>query len=128
MFSVLAKLRRLTSKKRWMKWRRKSKKVEGNWKDCGRKNIKDNLTSEEQSQPSNSQTSLKDLIALAQKEMFLEQQVDDTYLEIDKDSCYNGGSESDEDIYEEMVFSNLSCNSNDLYMTMVFKPPEGVYE
>ena len=110
--------------KRWMKWKRKSKKVEGNLKDCGRKNTEDNLTSEEQSQPSNSQTSLKDLIALAQKEMFLEQQVDDTYLEIDKDSCYNGGSESDEDIYEEMVFSNLSYNSTDLYMTMVFKPPE----
>ena len=126
MFSVLAKLRRLTYKKRWMKWRRKSKKVEGNWKDSGRKNTKDNLTSEEQSQPSNSQTSLKDLIALAQKEMSLEQQVDDTYLDIDKDSCYNGGSESDEDIYEEMVFSNLSYNSTDLYMTMVFKPPEGV--
>ena len=71
-------------------------------------------------QPSSSQTSLQDLIAIAQKEIFSEKHEEDAYLEFDSDSCYSSGTESD-DIYEDMAFNNFS--NNDLYMTMVFQPP-----
>ena len=69
-------------------------------------------------QPSDSQSSLKDLIAIAQKEILLEKLDEDTYLEFDKDSCYNSGTDSEDDIYEDMALNN-----NDLYMTMVFESP-----
>ena len=57
--------------------------------------------------------------------MFSEKYEEGAYIEFDKDSCYqyHSDTESNEDIYEEMAFNNLSRNNNELYMTMVFQTP-----
>ena len=128
MLAILVQLRKFTFKKLRIKRKQKSKvgkqgvTCEGNqddesWKT--RAGIR-MLPEDHSHQPSSSQTSLQDLIAIAQKEIFSEKHEEDAYLEFDSDSCYSSGTESD-DIYEDMAFNNFS--NNDLYMTMVFQPP-----
>ena len=65
-----------------------------------------------------SQSSLKDLIAIAEMEMKNEKHL----AASDIDSCYNSSSEDEdvEDLYEEMNF-NFPGNQSDLYMSMVFR-------
>ena len=131
MWAILVKLKKFMAKKLRIK-RKQNSKLEKQGDTCeGTKDYEsmETLTNiqilpEVQChQPSNSQTSLQDLIAIAQKEIFSGKHEEDAYLEFDKDSCYNSGTESDEDIYEDMAFNNLSRSNDDLYMTMVFQPP-----
>ena len=129
MLAILDQLMKFTFKKLRIKRKQKSKlgkqgvTCEGNKDDESwetRAGIR--IPPEDYShQPSSSQTSLQDLIAIAQKEIFSEKHEEDAYLEFDSDSCYSSGTESDGDIYEDMAFNNFS--NNDLYMTMVFLPP-----
>ena len=63
-----------------------------------------------------SQSSLKDLIAIAEMEIKNEKHL----AASDIDSCYNSSSEDDEDLYEEMNF-NFPGNQSDLYISMVFR-------
>ena len=128
MLAILVQLRKFTFKKLRIKRKQKSKvgkqgvTCEGNQDDESwetRAGIRI-LPEDHSHQPSSSQTSLQDLIAIAQKEIFSEKHEEDAYLEFDSDSCYSSGTESD-DIYEDMAFNNFS--NNDLYMTMVFQPP-----
>ena len=65
-----------------------------------------------------SQSSLKDLIAIAEMEIKNEKHLAASEI----DSCYNSSSEDDEeeDLYEEMNF-NFPGNQSDLYMSMVFR-------
>ena len=65
-----------------------------------------------------SQSSLKDLIAIAEMEIKNEKHL----VASEIDSCYNSSSEDDEeeDLYEEMNF-NFAGNQSDLYMSMVFR-------
>ena len=129
MLAILVRLRKFTFKKLRIKRKQKSKlgkqgvTCEGNQDDESwgtRAGIRI-LPEDHSHQPSSSQTSLQDLIAIAQKEIFSEKHEEDAYLEFDSDSCYSSGTESDGDIYEDMAFNNF--NNNDLYMTMVFLPP-----
>ena len=131
MWAILVKLKKFMAKKLGIK-RKQNSKLEKQGDTCeGTKDYesmetKSNiriLPEDQCHQPSNSQTSLQDLIAIAQKEIFSGKHEEDAYLEFDKDSCYNSGTESDEDIYEDMAFNNLSRSNDDLYMTMVFQPP-----
>ena len=131
MWAILVKLQKFTVKKLRIK-RKQNSKLEKQGDTCeGTKDYKSMetksniriLPEDQCHQPSNSQTSLQDLIAIAQKEIFSGKHEEDAYLEFDKDSCYNSGTESDEDIYENMAFNNLSRSNDDLYMTMVFQPP-----
>ena len=131
MWAILVKLKKFMAKKLRIK-RKQNSKLEKQGDTCeGTKDYESMETNgdirilpEDQChQPSNSQTSLQDLIAIAQKEIFSGKHEEDAYLEFDKDSCYNSGTESDEDIYEDMAFNNLSRSNDDLYMTMVFQPP-----
>ena len=71
----------------------------------------------DESYATTSQTSLKDLIAIAEMEIKNEKHL----LASDIDSCYNSGTEDEdiEDLYEEMNFN--SNNQSDLYMSMVFR-------
>ena len=131
MWAILVQLKKFTAKKLRIK-RKQNSKLEKQGVTCEgtedhesletKTNIRI-LPEDHYHQPSNSQTSLQDLIAIAQKEIFSGKHEEDAYLEFDKDSCYNSGTESDEDIYEDMTFNNLSKSNNDLYMTMVFQPP-----
>ena len=129
MLAILVQLRKFTFKKLRIKRKQESKlgkqgvTCDGSQGDESRETGAGmRIFPEDHShQPSNSQTSLQDLIAIAQKEIFSEKHEEDAYLEFDKDSCYNSGTESEEDIYEDMAFNNFS--NNDLYMTMVFQPP-----
>ena len=68
-----------------------------------------------------SQSSLKDLIAMAEQEILSEKihLSTPTILVEDSDSCYNSGSDSEEDLYEEMNFNRTQIS--DLYMSMNFK-------
>ena len=128
MLAILVQLRKLAFKKLRIKRKQKSKvgkqgvTCEGNQDDERRETRAGIriLPEDHSHQPSSSQTSLQDLIAIAQKEIFSEKHEEDAYLEFDSDSCYSSGTESD-DIYEDMAFNNFS--NNDLYMTMVFQPP-----
>ena len=65
-----------------------------------------------------SQSSLKDLIEIAEMEMFLEKNnLLNNYKNVDslsEDSSYESGSD-----YEEMLFNSMQNNS--LYMTMTFQ-------
>lgn len=131
MWAILVKLKKLMAKKLRIK-RKQNSKLEKQGDTCeGTKDYESMetlsniriLPEDQCHQPSNSQTSLQDLIAIAQKEIFSGKHEEDAYLEFDKDSCYNSGTESDEDIYEDMAFNNLSRSNDDLYMTMVFQPP-----
>ena len=65
-----------------------------------------------------SQSSLKDLIAIAEMEIKNEKHMAASEI----DSCYNSSSDDDEieDLYEEMNF-NFPGNQSDLYMSMVFR-------
>ena len=63
-----------------------------------------------------SQSSLKDLIAIAEMEIKHEKQLAASEI----DSCYSSSSDDDEDLYEEMNF-NHPGNQSDLYMSMVFR-------
>ena len=130
MFAIFIQLRKLTHKKLRIKRKQKSyldkQGATCDGKDNGNRKTEVGLRmlpEDHHHQPSNSQTSLQDLIAIAQKEMFSEKSEEGAYIEFDKDSCYHSCAESDEDIYEEMSFNNLSRNNNDLYMTMVFQKP-----
>ena len=83
---------------------------------------------------SSSQTSLKDLIAIAEMEIQLEKNHSEEILDkADEDSCYNSCEEDDdlyeemkafdevEDLYEEMNFEKSGTLAhNSLYMSMVF--------
>ena len=66
----------------------------------------------------NSQSSLKDLIMIAEKEMLEEKRQSSCPVIEDCDSCYHSSEESEdlEDLYEEMKF-NATQTSN-LYMSM----------
>lgn len=128
MFAIFVLIRRLTHKKLRIKRKQKGAlNKQGGTCDGSKDNRNKTeaglriLPEDHHHQPSNSQTSLQDLIAIAQKEMFSDEE--GAYIEFDKDSCYHSETESNEDIYEEMAFYNLSMNNNDLYMTMVFQKP-----
>ena len=71
----------------------------------------------DESQATTSQTSLKDLIAIAEMEIMNEKNLAPS----DIDSCYNSSTEEEdlEDLYEEMNFN--SNDQSDLYMSMVFR-------
>ena len=83
---------------------------------------------------SSSQTSLKDLIAIAEMEIQLEKNHSEEILDkAEEDSCYNSCEEDDdmyeemnafdevEDLYEEMHFEkSVTLGHNSLYMSMVF--------
>ena len=83
---------------------------------------------------SSSQTSLKDLIAIAEMEIQLEKNHSEEILDkAEEDSCYNSCEEDDdlyeemkafdevEDLYEEMNFEKSGTLAhNSLYMSMVF--------
>ena len=131
MFAIFVLIRRFTHKK--LRIQRKQKSALNKQgitcdynKDTGNRKPEAGLAilpEDHHHQPSNSQTSLQDLIEIAQKEMFSEKYEEGAYIEFDKDSCYHSDTESNEDIYEEMAFNNLSSNNNELYMTMVFQTP-----